>query len=57
MSVKKKICIVDYGFGNISSLENTLNYTDFKRQSIEFNDLGGKSIELRLVVLRSKAFF
>jgi len=26
MSVKKKICIVDYGFGNISSLENTLSY-------------------------------
>ena len=26
MSLKKKICIVDYGFGNISSLENTLNY-------------------------------
>ena len=26
MSSKKKICIADYGFGNISSLENTLNY-------------------------------
>ena len=26
---KKKICIVDYGFGNITSLENSLNYLKF----------------------------
>ena len=28
--IKKKICIVDYGFGNISSLENALEYLKFE---------------------------
>ena len=35
MIKKKKICIVDYGFGNITSLENSLNYLKFDYTSLE----------------------
>ena len=36
MTIKKpKICIVDYGFGNIASIENALNYLKFDHSSIK----------------------
>ena len=35
MIKKKKFCIVDYGFGNITSLKNSLNYLKFDYTSLE----------------------
>ena len=32
---KKKICVVDYGFGNITSLENSLRYLKFDYSSLK----------------------
>ena len=45
MTIKKpKICIVDYGFGNIASIENALNYLKFDHSSIKIpNDLNNFS--------------
>ena len=30
-----KVCIVDYGFGNIASIENALNYLKFDYNSLK----------------------
>ena len=39
MIIKKtKICIVDYGFGNIPSIENALNYLKFDYSSLKTPD-------------------
>ena len=39
MIIKKaKICIVDYGFGNIASIENALNYLKFDYSSLKTPD-------------------
>ena len=33
--IKKKICIVDYGFGNVTSLENSLHYLKFDYSTLK----------------------
>ena len=41
---KTKICIVDYGFGNIASIENALNYLKFDYSTLKIpGDLGNFS--------------
>ena len=32
-----KVCIVDYGFGNIASIENALNYLKFDYNTLKIS--------------------